>query len=77
MKHEDDLSGKEFGHWIVLELANDKTPKGKKEYFCKCRCCDGLYIIREDNLKTGRSTKCACCGLGWKNHRRKVVFDDE
>lgn len=76
MKHEDDLSGKEFGYWLVLELA-PKDMLSRTHWFCKRRKCGGVYIVRQDNLKSGKSTKCACCGLNWKHHRRKVVIANE
>lgn len=52
----EDLSGKRFGDWLVLEYA------GNRKWKCQCQC--QLHTIREvssSSLKSGRST---CCGIG-------------
>lgn len=75
-KKKEDLSGKVFGYWQVIEESIPSRTRGFREYICECGACGNKYIVREDNLIKGRSTKCACCSLGWKRHRRQVVEDE-
>ena len=51
----DDISGKQFGNWLVLEYA------GNGYYKCQCQC-DNKTIknIYGKSLKNGTSTSCGC-----------------
>lgn len=72
----DDITGKTFGHWKVLKQMDWRKGAKNREYLCQCGSCGGLYVVRYDNLIKGKSTQCACCGLHWKKHRRRMVPDE-
>ena len=72
-----DLTGQEFGYWTVIEKHGMDTKKQHTEYLCRCGLCNGLYVIRADNLIQGRTSKCACCGIHWKKHRRMFKEDEQ
>lgn len=52
-----DLTGKKFGHWTVLERAENK---GRKvAWLCKCQCGKEKVVLG-DSLRRGASTSCGC-----------------
>ena len=52
-----DISGKVFGRLTVLSLT--RTENKRSYYLCKCEC--GVEKeIRQDSLKSGRTTSCGC-----------------
>lgn len=53
---KDDLTGKIFGKWTVIEKCSDQS--GVK-WLCKCKC--GNYRkINASDLKNGKSKNCGC-----------------
>jgi len=55
---KEDLSGKKFNHWTVLEFYEMKNGK---ECLWKCICdCGNIKNIRASSLKTGNSKSCGC-----------------
>lgn len=55
MKRED-LTGKQFSNWVVIEYAGDR------KWLCECQC--ELHTRREvsaSTLKSGKSTSCGLC----------------
>lgn len=54
-KRLDNLTGKIFGSWEVLEYAGDKQWK------CKCKKCGKISKVYSYNLKSGKSTECLDC----------------
>jgi len=57
----DDLSGKTFGRWTVLSLANDKPSGHGKQWLCECSC-GSVKVVGASNLRDGRSRGCQKCG---------------
>lgn len=48
-----DLTGKQFGHWKVLEYVGNE--------FWKCKCdCGTIKNVHSWELRTGQSTSCGC-----------------
>lgn len=58
-----DLTGKRFGHVIVLSQAEPRrTHKGRKLIMWNCKCdCGREFITRGENLKQGHKTDCGKC----------------
>lgn len=54
----EDISGKRFGHWLVLKFAFIR--KGKTYFECKCDC-GNICVTTSVHLKRGNSTKCKQC----------------
>ena len=54
-----DLTGKNFGDWLVLEKV-DKKPG--THWKCLCQMCNKEYIVSGSNLNRGKSLKCKKCG---------------
>ena len=69
-----DLSGKHFGSLTVLSYDKRKTVSNAAQWKCECECGRKL-IVRGDNLRDGRTSRCSVC------HRGGVpsvfIFDDE
>jgi hypothetical protein len=56
-----DLTGKRFGHLLVVGHHPRKTP-GCRNIHWLCRCdCGRFLIVRGDNLKDGRTVQCSEC----------------
>lgn len=55
---KDDLVGKEFGRWTVLELTGRNKHRMKK-YLCQCDCGEMREVLR-GSLISGRSQSCGC-----------------
>lgn len=53
-KPEDDLTGREFGLWKVLEVQG-------AECICRCTGCDNVHNVGKRHLKVGQSTACRKC----------------
>ena len=53
MSTKIDLTGKFFGHWMVLE----RLPPNR--VLCRCSC-GKESVVYVHNLKSGRSTSCGC-----------------
>lgn len=63
----DDLIGKRFGRFTVVEFAGiHTTPSGTRRRMWKCRCeCGTEKIVSEANLKNGSTKSCGC----WKHKK--------
>ena len=55
---KDDLVGKKFGRWIVLDLV-DRNGYRMKKYLCQCECGEKREVWR-CSLTSGRSKSCGC-----------------
>lgn len=79
----DDLTGREFGNWIVL----GKAPKNNF-WHCKCQRCGTERDVFRGSLTTGDSKGCGCI-KSWgetqityllneagANYKREVTFKD-
>lgn len=61
MRIAENLSGRVFGLWNVLELDTEKSNcKGKTYWKCRCKC-GRVSSVRSDALKSGRSLMCKHC----------------
>lgn len=63
------MVGKQFGSWRVVRVAtSDEKSQQHRGTFYVCECaCGKIGIVRNDQLKAGRSTKCESCRLNkWK-----------
>ena len=69
----EDLTGRTFGDWLVLE--RDKTRKNAKVYWvCKCKQCGTIKSVRADALKRGKSLSCkSCARTKHKNMEGKII----
>lgn len=53
-----DITGKKFGHWTVIQRAqNDKS--GNRRWLCRCSC-GTEKIVYGGHLAAGRSQSCGC-----------------
>lgn len=64
VKVKEDLTGKTFGRWTVLEQAEDYvSPQGihYARWLCEC-CCEGQNraIVLGNDLKQNKSISCGC-----------------
>jgi len=57
----DDLSGKVFGYWNVIEGVESRS--GATLFKCECRC-GVTKSVRATHLKSGASTNCGCQRTG-------------
>ena len=66
-KVAEDLSGKRFGTWTVLERSENVNGS----VMWKCRCdCGTVKDVRSETLKKGQSTGCRKCIWKTKQHPR-------
>lgn len=63
-KVKEDLTGKQFGRWIVMERVEDRITKSGKVHdmwLCECLCEKHTRrVIYGDNLRGGKSMSCGC-----------------
>ena len=60
-----DLTGQRFGSLEVITYISRKMDSKCKNRHWLCRCdCGRLLIVRQDNLKDGRTTRCGDCRMG-------------
>lgn len=55
----EDLSGRRFGKWTVLERAYDNSKSKGAKWLCQCDC-GTKKIVFGKNLRNGTSTSCGC-----------------
>lgn len=73
VKVKEDLTGKKFNHWTVLEQADDyvnpNTGARCSRWLCECDCEDKTRkVVNGSYLKNGESKSCGC-------HKRKVTSE--
>lgn len=58
----DDITGREFGYWKVIEKSRSVVqPNGRRVILWKCQCkCGEIREIRAGTLKSGLSKSCGC-----------------
>lgn len=54
----DDLIGKKFGKWTVMEFIG-KNEHRMKKYLCQCEC-GMVKVVWRNSLTSGRSKSCGC-----------------
>lgn len=67
----ENLCGKQFNDWFVVQRAPDNTPRVHPHWECRC-ICGIVKIVSSPNLKWGRSKNCGCkrvSGLVKRNFR--------
>lgn len=58
MSKLDNLTGKRFGEWTVLE----RLPNSDGNVVWKCRCsCGDESAVHASSLRRGQSTRCMRC----------------
>lgn len=60
-KAAEDLAGKQFGHWTVLERSGYHTKSCSSYWLCECGGCGKTKVVRRKDLMGGRSKSCARC----------------
>lgn len=64
VKVKEDLTGKTFGNWKVIERFADKisqSGQARAAYLCECQCEKKTKkIVLAQNLKSGWSKSCGC-----------------
>jgi len=53
-----DLTGKQFGRWLVIERA-ENNKRGATRWLCKC-ACGTSRVVYAFKLKNGTSSSCGC-----------------
>lgn len=56
----DDLTGREFGFWTVLEQRAERGKHGEVLWLCRCKCGGKKHVLAA-TLRNGTSTKCYSC----------------
>lgn len=57
MDRATDLTGREFGRWVVVEKIGFRNRR--TWWFCKCQC-GTQRAVRSGNLTSGKSLSCGC-----------------
>ena len=73
MNPKVDISGQEFGSLRVIKHSPRTDARQRTHWICECECKRKL-LVRSDNLRKGRSTKCSECR---GNVGRQSVFIEE
>lgn len=73
MNAKVELAGQRFGSLTVIEHSPRNEQRLRTHWVCKCDCGRKL-LVRSDNLRKGRSTKCSHCR---GNIGRLSVFVEE
>lgn len=58
MPKKEDLTGRRFGRWLVLE-ETDERKCGSVMWLCKCDC-GTIKTVSSNSLKMGKSLSCGC-----------------
>lgn len=84
-----DLTNKQFGHWTVLERADNKYNENGSRYtmwLCQCDCENKTKkIINGSSLISGGSTSCGCATKNFKGEEKisqiltdnNIIFERE
>ena len=65
----ENLIGKQFGYWTVLEDPHEVTSDRDRYWVCQCQC-GTIKKVRGGSLKKGKSKSCGC--LKKENSGQKV-----
>ena len=60
MNAKIELAGQRFGALTVIEYSPRTNDRERTHWVCKCDCGRTL-LVRSDNLRKGRSTRCSAC----------------
>lgn len=81
VKVKEDLTGRIFGRWLVLEQADDYVdPKGNRSarWLCECLCDDhNQRVVQQSHLKHGKTQSCGCYNKERvkETHRKNNKYD--
>lgn len=57
----EDLTGKTYGRWKVLQLWPERNKEGRVQYLCECSCESHTQrLVIAKSLKSGVSQSCGC-----------------
>lgn len=60
-RNYEDLTGKSFGRWTVINEAEPKYYSNRRIRYWNCRCdCGVERAVKEQSLKDGSSNSCGC-----------------
>lgn len=61
IENVDDMVGKRFGHWVVLErdYSNESNSRRGARWICQCDC-GKIKSVLGYSLRAGRTTSCGC-----------------
>lgn len=62
-KFKEDIVGKVFGYWTVIQLSPEKDKRNCVQYECVCKCGKKAFQ-RKATLVSGRTLGCYVC----RNH---------
>ena len=68
---KEDMLGKRFSKWTVLEYSHKNEKSGNWYYKCRCDCGNESVVIGT-NLRTGSSMQCKSCSS--KINGKKGVY---
>ena len=73
---KEDLTGKRFGRWTVLQQSEDHiSPSGKHRTTWLCQCdCGTIREVMQIGLKDGTSQSCGCLSKEMTSKRSKKMF---
>ena len=74
-----DLTGKKFGLWTVLERGETRHYKNGGQAVCwVCRCeCGTVKTVSGRDLKSGASQSCGClCSMSWLEFYTRMYLRD-
>ena len=75
MIKDDEMIGKTFGYWEVLQRGDNLY--NRAAYICRCRC-GKEKLVNGNELRRGKSTKCPkCSSLKKHNYKGKSFTDYE
>jgi hypothetical protein len=67
----EDLTGKRFGHLVVLGPTERKLVGSKRKQLWRCKCvCGKEKEVVGQYLRRGRTRSCGCQSKPWKGLKR-------
>ena len=73
----EDLSGKKFGRWTVIEFSGRKMCGGKPKILWKCICdCGTIKYIGGPTLRRGESKSCGCLRVDYGKTATALPFGE-
>lgn len=75
MGFKNDLTGKTFGKWTVLNFDEERScNSGKKYWICQCSCeAKTIKSVRSDQLTSGHSKSCGCLNRQLASERMREL----
>ena len=70
-----DLTGKQFGHLIVLRKAENNSNDGHCQWYCKC-ICGNTIIVSSHALISNNTLSCGCVKSIGESNIYKILADN-